>query len=403
MHELFTTGNIILKTLVSHGYKGYFVGGCVRDYHMGRSISDVDITTDALPEDIERIFRHTIDVGKTHGTIIVLVEDVPFEVTTFRTESEYSDFRRPDAVTFTRDLHSDLERRDFTMNAMAMDGDFDIIDPYNGMEAISDRMITTVGQASERFGEDALRILRAARFASQLQFEVANDTKRAMAQHAENLRHVAVERSVTELTKLYMGQDPNGAKALMADTHLNRYLPFFDKVDDASFLRTDVRSLECELALQIHLAPELKQALPALKLSNTIKTNIGNTLRLLAMIDSSSIRNLAYSFDDRVLEKTADMIQMNPYLENGNRMSRLKSAQTTKPGLPIADASEIELDGNALMSHFNARGGPWIRVVLSAVEQEILDGRLDNDRDKIIEWVRAHVEYEAGNIEIIEK
>lgn len=403
MHDLFITGNTILKQLAAHGYKGYFVGGCVRDYHMGRTINDVDITTDALPEDIERIFEHTIDVGKVHGTIIVLVEDTPFEVTTFRTESEYSDFRRPDAVTFTRDLHSDLERRDFTMNAMAMDGDFDIIDPYNGMEAIRRKTITTVGEASERFGEDALRILRAARFSSQLQFKVADDTKRAMSEHAGNLRHVAVERSMMELAKLYQGADPNGAKVLMVATHINSCLPFFDRVDDASFLRTDVHSLECELALQIHQTPELKQALTGLKLSNAVKSEIGNIVSLLETIDLSSVRNLAYRFDTSVLETTASMIRMNPFLETGNRLSRLNSALSTKPALPISDASEIDLDGHALMTHFDARGGRWIRVVLSAVEQEILAERLDNDRDKIIEWVKTHVEFEAGNIKIIEK
>ncbi|MCG1009107.1 CCA tRNA nucleotidyltransferase [Salinicoccus sp. ID82-1] len=403
MHELFTTGNIILKTLESHGHKGYFVGGCVRDHHMGRTINDVDITTDALPEDIERIFEHTIDVGKEHGTIIVLVEDTPFEVTTFRTESEYSDFRRPDQVIFTRDLYSDLERRDFTMNAMAMNDDFTIIDPYDGMDAISHRMIATVGLASERFNEDALRILRAARFSSQLQFEVAEETRRAMAEHAENLRHVAVERSVTELTKLYLGMDPKRGKVLVVDTRLNKYLPFFDRVDDASFLRTDVRSLEDELALQIHLSPELAQSLSALKLSNAVKSYIGNIIRLLDMVDSASIRELAYGFDTGILANAISMIQANGWLETGDRRAHLQSALTMKPALPIADASEIDLDGHALMTLFNARGGRWIRTVLTAVEQEILYGRLENDRYKIIEWVKAHVEFEAGDIKITEK
>lgn len=404
MHELFLVGNTILTTLEANGYKGYFVGGCVRDYHMRRSINDVDITTDALPEDIERLFERTIDVGKEHGTIIVLIGDTPFEVTTFRTESGYSDFRRPDQVAFTSRLNSDLERRDFTMNAMAMDEDFQIIDPYGGRKDIADRVIRTVGRAEERFNEDALRMLRAARFSAHLEFQVAPETERAMAEHARNLEYVAVERCVVELLKLYRGPGVKTAKSLMVKTHLKDHLTFLENIGDEDFLDTEVHSLENEIALQMWRHPGLKRHLHELKLSNDMKKEIQNTTGLIEMIHRpSTVKEVAYNYDMRILENASAIMESNAFSGLEEKKALIRSAIDLKPHLPISDIADIDLDGNMLMAFFNARGGRWIRKVFSAIETEILDGNLENDRKKIMEWVDAHVEYEAGDIKIIEE
>src|SRR5699024_6074868 len=138
--NLFKIGAKIIERLEENNYEGYFVGGAVRDYTLGRAVSDVDITTNALPDEIEALFDKTIDVGKEHGTIIVLMDGLPFEVTTYRVEGTYTDHRRPDNVFFTQHLKEDLSRRDFTINAMAMTADMDLYDPYNGLKDLKSRL-----------------------------------------------------------------------------------------------------------------------------------------------------------------------------------------------------------------------------------------------------------------------
>lgn len=164
MEQVFIKALPVLNTLIEAGHQAYFVGGAVRDSYMKRAIGDVDIATDAAPNEVERLFKRTVDVGKEHGTIIVLWEDETYEVTTFRTESDYQDYRRPSEVHFITSLEEDLKRRDFTINAMAMKTDGELIDYFGGRQDIDHQLIRTVGKPEDRFQEDALRMLRAIRF-----------------------------------------------------------------------------------------------------------------------------------------------------------------------------------------------------------------------------------------------
>lgn len=178
--SLFEQARPILEQIQDNGFEAYYVGGSVRDYVMGRNIHDIDITTSATPDEIESIFSHTIPVGKEHGTINVVFNDENYEVTTFRAEEDYVDHRRPSGVTFVRDLYEDLQRRDFTMNAIAMDTAYKLYDYFDGQQDINNRIIRTVGIAEERFQEDALRMIRCLRFQSQLSFDIAMETFEAM-------------------------------------------------------------------------------------------------------------------------------------------------------------------------------------------------------------------------------
>src|SRR5699024_121488 len=163
---MWQTGQKVISRLKSDGHKAYFVGGCVRDSILKREIKDIDIATSARPEDVMKIFKKTVPTGIEHGTVLVLYKEIPFEVTTFRTETSYSDRRHPDSVQFIRDLEGDLKRRDFTINAMAMNENYQLIDLFKGKRDLVNKQIKTVGNASHRFEEDALRMLRALRFAS---------------------------------------------------------------------------------------------------------------------------------------------------------------------------------------------------------------------------------------------
>ena len=196
--------NEIIHTLQNHGHSAYVVGGCVRDSIIGRPIHDWDICTSATPSEMLEIFkdRRVIETGLQHGTITVVMNGEPYEVTTYRIDGIYSDNRRPDSVTFTDNLVEDLRRRDFTINAMAYNDTEGLIDPFNGLEDIKWQKIQCVGSAKDRFSEDALRILRAIRFASQLDFTIIPSTDWEIHQQYKNLENISIERINSEFCKI---------------------------------------------------------------------------------------------------------------------------------------------------------------------------------------------------------
>lgn len=220
--------SLIINILEKNGYEGYAVGGCVRDMVLGRTPEDWDITTSARPEQIKALFRRTVDTGIEHGTVTVLIGGGAYEVTTYRVDGDYGDHRHPETVKFTPSLTEDLRRRDFTMNAMAYNPASGIVDKFQGMEDISRKIIRCVGDAGERFEEDALRMLRAIRFAGQLQFAIEENTLEAVREKAPTIVHVSAERVRTELTKLLVS-DGQDRLLLAKETGLSRYfLPELD-------------------------------------------------------------------------------------------------------------------------------------------------------------------------------
>lgn len=200
--------NTIITTLQAHGYEAYAVGGCVRDSILGRTPGDWDITTSASPEETKKLFARTVDTGIEHGTVTVLLDKEGFEVTTYRIDGKYEDGRHPSEVTFTRNLRDDLLRRDFTINAMAYNESDGLVDIFGGMEDLRRGIIRCVGNARERFSEDALRIMRGVRFAAQLGFVIEEETQEAMQLLAPTLEKISAERIQTELVKLLVSDSP---------------------------------------------------------------------------------------------------------------------------------------------------------------------------------------------------
>lgn len=198
----------IIDMIEKAGFEAYIVGGCVRDLLMGRAPHDWDITTSAKPEEVKKIFRRTYDTGIKHGTVTVILNEEHYEVTTYRIEGEYKDFRRPEEVSFVEDITLDLSRRDFTMNAIAYHPERGFVDPYEGQEAIKKGCITSVRNAKERFTEDALRILRAVRFSAQLGFSIDEDTLQGIEACKELLTHISKERIRDEFLKICVSSRP---------------------------------------------------------------------------------------------------------------------------------------------------------------------------------------------------
>ena len=220
--------NQIIHTLQQHGFEAYAVGGCVRDSILGRVPDDWDITTSATPEETKALFTKTFDTGIEHGTITVLMDRDAFEVTTYRVDGKYEDSRHPSEVTFTRSLKEDLLRRDFTINAMAYNETEGLVDIFGGMEDLQEKTIRCVGNAKERFGEDALRILRAVRFAAQLGFDIEEETKRGIVELAPTLANISAERIQVELIKMLISPNPGMLKEAYELGITKIILPEFD-------------------------------------------------------------------------------------------------------------------------------------------------------------------------------
>ncbi len=224
----------IIQKLQDAGYEAYAVGGCVRDSILGRVPDDWDITTSAKPEQIKGLFRRTVDTGIKHGTVTVMMNKEGYEVTTYRIDGEYEDGRHPKEVTFTASLKEDLRRRDFTINAMAYNDRQGIVDLFGGIQDLKEGVIRCVGDPHERFGEDALRMMRAVRFSAQLTFRIEQETFQAIKALAPNLQKVSAERIQTELMKLILSPNPDYLAELY-DTGVTKvFLPEFDACMETS-------------------------------------------------------------------------------------------------------------------------------------------------------------------------
>ena len=222
--------NMIISTLQTHGYEAYAVGGCVRDSILGRIPDDWDITTSATPLETKQLFKRTFDTGIEHGTITVLIDKEAFEVTTYRVDGKYEDSRHPSEVTFTRSLREDLLRRDFTINAMAYNDAEGLVDIFGGIEDLQNKTIRCVGNARERFGEDALRILRAVRFAAQLGFEIEEETREGIIELAPTLANISAERIQVELIKMLVSPNPGLLRTAYELGITKVILPEFDEL-----------------------------------------------------------------------------------------------------------------------------------------------------------------------------
>lgn len=218
----------IIHTLQNEGYEAYAVGGCVRDSILGREPNDWDITTSASPEEVKALFRRTIDTGIEHGTVTIMVDKEGYEVTTYRIDGKYEDGRHPSEVTFTRELKEDLLRRDFTINAMAYNDEEGLVDIFGGVEDIRNKVIRCVGDPLARFSEDALRLMRAIRFAAQLGYTIEENTREAIRVIAPNLAKISAERIQAELIKIMVSPNPGMMREAYKLGLTKIFMPEFD-------------------------------------------------------------------------------------------------------------------------------------------------------------------------------
>ncbi|SIQ38071.1 tRNA nucleotidyltransferase (CCA-adding enzyme) [Peribacillus simplex] len=387
MDRLFLKSVPILEVIEEAGYEAYFVGGSVRDFILGRPINDVDIATSATPQEIKRIFPNTADIGIDHGTVLAITDTGTYEITTFRTESGYSDFRRPDSVQFVRSLTEDLQRRDFTMNAMAMDKTGKIIDPFNGKCDLAEKRIITVGNPHERFHEDALRMMRALRFVSQLDFDLDPETFDSLKENAQIISEIAVERILVEFEKLVAGSNKIRAFSLLLESGLYQYLPQFSSKKDhlMDLLNLPLHQLKAAEIWSIIMVntkdQDLEKALREWKLPLKTIRSVQRTIQLVKEEPSAiDVFRAGHGV-------TVQAAKVKAALSGGNVSDAEENAHQRYNELIIKQMSDLAVTGTDLLNWHQERPGPWVKEYLEKILKAVLDEELRNDKEEIKRWL----------------
>ncbi|MGG5780168.1 CCA tRNA nucleotidyltransferase [Bacillus albus] len=391
--ERFKKASSIIETLKQQGHEAYFVGGSVRDLIIDRPIGDIDIATSALPEEVMAIFPRHVPVGLEHGTVIVVENGEPYEVTTFRTESEYEDFRRPSSVQFVRSLEEDLKRRDFTMNAIAMTEEGEMVDLYAGQEAIQKREIVTVGNAADRFQEDALRMMRGIRFVSTLGFSLENNTKQAIETYGHLLEHIAIERITVEFEKLLTGTYCVKGLQELVETKLFSHLPYLQMSEERLAKATQYKwdSFETDVEAWAFFLYCIGEEHPSVflrqwKFSNKkIKDIVAVLLTIRTRKEKDWDTVLLYKTGIHIAEMAERVYES--MIESYDNTS-VKRVQTLFEALPIKSRQEMNVTGNDLLNWANKKPGPWVAEMIQNIEEAIVQGNVVNEKECIREWLQ---------------
>jgi len=373
-NKKFNSAINVLEKFNEAGYEAYFVGGCVRDYLLNDEFSDIDITTNALPEEVKQIFRKSIDTGIQHGTVTILVDEDSFEVTTFRTEDDYIDHRTPEKVEFVSDLKEDLDRRDFTINAMALDSNGKLYDYHCGERDLRNKVIKTVNNPNERFFEDALRMLRAFRFSSKLGFEIEENTLKAIKNNAELIKFVSIERIVNEFRKLLTGRENKRSLELLLDSKLNNYIPFLDEISkiidfsnytfcQSLYILSKINDISFEKLKELKLSnKEIKQIKIYEKINEDFSSNV-------------PLEIILYNYD---VNDVTFIASYSNYCDKED-IEKIK--------LPIKSFNDIAITSMEIISIIDKPAGPWIKEIIKKLEEDIILYKIDNTKKDILDFL----------------
>lgn len=379
----------ILNMLNSAGFEAYFVGGSVRDLLLKRHIHDIDIATSAYPEEVKKLFNKSIDTGIKHGTVTVLYHDNSYEITTFRTESGYQDYRRPDHVEFVQNLNEDLKRRDFTINALAMDANGNIVDLFNGIKDLHNHLIRAVGDAEQRFNEDALRMMRALRFMSQLQFKLEYNTQKAILDHHELLSKISVERIREEFLKMMMGKDAKQAFSLFLATGLSEEVPYFkgekeqlSVFPDLNFIPTTESSIWAVIIILLKLPnDQIHKFMRAWKNSNAMTHEVEEIIDFFDLISEKTPTDFElYEAGLKTIISTIDVAHtLGQPISPEPMVDRYQA-------IPIKSSHELAINGDYLIKQGIAKG-PQIGEKLNQILQAVVSGEIKNTEEDISKFL----------------
>ncbi|MBD8520372.1 CCA tRNA nucleotidyltransferase [Lysinibacillus fusiformis] len=376
------TAYSVIEQLEQAGFEAVIVGGAVRDALLNRPAHDVDVATNALPEEVKLVFQRTVDIGIQHGTVLVIVPAGPVEVTTYRTDGEYTDHRRPDKVQFVRSLQDDLQRRDFTMNAIAMRRDGTFVDFYGGRQDIDLRIIRAVGDAQKRFAEDALRMLRAIRFSAQLDFTIAEDTLIAIQNRAADIAFIAKERIKAELDKLWLGTTVFRGLQKLEESGLADYLPGSFQADRWYEFQTVDKHVGWAYFALLQGA-NWQEILRDYRISNKEMAFVKSVLTAYEALKSGWTNTHYFTYKEQELEAAiyfAKLLQFDVRLPS-------EPIYVLQDKLPIRQKQDMVVNGANLLKWSGKKGGPWVKEVLEDILEAIIHNELANDQQQIKNWL----------------
>lgn len=384
----------IIERLKEHGFEGFAVGGCVRDSLLKKTPTDWDITTDALPEDMKKIFKKTFDTGIAHGTVTVLMDGVGYELTTYRIDGNYSDGRHPDSVSFSKNLSEDLCRRDFTVNAMAYSHNKGIVDLFDGRKDLQNGIIRAVGDAKKRFDEDALRMLRAVRFAAQLGFKIDDDTFAAIKEKAKLLSNVSKERIFVELNKSLCGDFAQNIK-MVYTSGLYRYIgKEFSKLDESIYdfyprkFHNKKHMYWAAFLENIENVEAVKKILFELKSDNATRNNTYLLVKELKNPLPSSDEDIRWSLHRIGADLFCDYIEiLRSDKKNKDILDKIDTIENRYSQIlkenHAYEISMLDITGKDLMD-IGISKGPKIGEVLEFLLKKVIENPLNNEKSSLL-------------------
>ena len=384
----------IIGSLEEHGFEGFAVGGCVRDSLLKKTPKDWDITTDALPVDMKKIFKKTFDTGIAHGTVTVLMDGVGYELTTYRIDGNYSDGRHPDSVSFSKNLSEDLCRRDFTINAMAYSNKKGIVDLFDGRKDLQNGIIRAVGDAKKRFDEDALRMLRAVRFAAQLGFKIDDDTFEAIKEKAKLLSNVSKERIFVELNKSLNGDFAQNIK-MVYTSGLYRYIgKEFAKLDKSIYdfyprkFPNKKHMYWAAFLENIDNVEAVKKILFELKSDNATRNNTYLLVKELKNPLPSSDEDIRWSLHRIGADLFCDYIEiLKSDKENVDILDKTDTIENRYSLIlkenHAYEISMLDITGKDLMD-LGISKGPKIGEVLEFLLKKVIENPLNNEKSSLL-------------------
>ena len=391
----------IIGSLEEHGFEGFAVGGCVRDSLLKKTPKDWDITTDALPVDMKKIFKKTFDTGIAHGTVTVLMDGVGYELTTYRIDGNYSDGRHPDSVSFSKSLSEDLCRRDFTINAMAYSNKKGIVDLFDGRKDLQNGIIRAVGDAKKRFDEDALRMLRAVRFAAQLGFKIDDDTFEAIKEKAKLLSNVSKERIFVELNKSLCGDFAQNIK-MVYTSGLYRYIgKEFAKLDENIYnfyprkFPNKKHMYWAAFLENIENVEAVKKILFELKSDNATRNNTYLLVKELKNPLPSSDEDIRWSLHRIGADLFCDYIEiLKSDKKNVDILDKIDTIENRYSLIlkenHAYEISMLDITGKDLMD-IGISKGPKIGEVLEFLLKKVIENPLNNEKSSLLRLAKEFI------------
>lgn len=391
----------IIESLEEHGFEGFAVGGCVRDSLLKKTPKDWDITTDALPVDMKKIFKKTFDTGIAHGTVTVLMDGVGYELTTYRIDGNYSDGRHPDSVSFSKSLSEDLCRRDFTINAMAYSNKKGIVDLFDGRKDLQNGIIRAVGDAKKRFDEDALRMLRAVRFAAQLGFKIDDDTFEAIKEKAKLLSKVSKERIFVELNKSLCGDFAQNIK-MVYTSGLYRYIgKEFAKLDKSIYdfyprkFHNKKHMYWAAFLENIENVEAVKKILFELKSDNATRNNAYLLVKELKNPLPSSDEDIRWSLHRIGADLFCDYIEiLKSDKKNVDILDKIDTIENRYILIlkenHAYEISMLDITGKDLMD-IGISKGPKIGEVLEFLLKKVIENPLNNEMSSLLRLAKEFI------------